>query len=52
MHIAGHANNTGVLVYNINFSERRSESLVVVLVNDYKIEKADLFLFEQVHLLL
>ncbi len=35
----GHTDNTGYLEYNIDFSERRAQSLVEVLVDDYNIDK-------------
>jgi outer membrane protein OmpA-like peptidoglycan-associated protein len=39
LNLVGHTDSTGDLDYNIDLSERRAESLVEVLVNDYNIDK-------------
>ena len=39
LNVVGHTDGTGELAYNIDLSERRAESLVEVLVNDYNIER-------------
>ncbi|MGM0438641.1 MAG: OmpA family protein [Bacillota bacterium] len=39
LNVVGHTDSTGELEYNIELSERRAESLVEVLVNDYNIDE-------------
>ncbi len=39
LNVVGHTDSTGNLEYNIDLSERRAESLVEVLVNDYNIDE-------------
>jgi len=39
LHVVGHTDNTGDIEYNIELSEKRAESLVEFLVNNYNINE-------------